>query len=118
MGKIVIFTFDDCPFCKRAKELLAAKGTAFEEISITKNPEWHPFLFVLSKGNAKVPQIFFNGQLIGGSDDLQRLEDEGQLEGMLKDALASPGADFPPPLKKPSGDEFLEVSRKGGGDQA
>jgi glutaredoxin 3 len=112
MGKIVIFTFDDCPFCKRAKELLSAKGAAFEEISITKNPEWHPFLFVLSKGNAKVPQIFFNGQLIGGSDDLQRLEDEGQLEGMLKDALASPGADFPPPLKKPSGDEFLEVLPK------
>ena len=110
MGKIVVFTFDNCPFCKRAKDLLTSKGAAFDEISISKNPEWHPLLYVLSGGSAKVPQVFFNGKHIGGSDRLQQLEDEGRLEAMIKDVLSSPDIDFPPPLKKPSGDEFLEVS--------
>lgn len=57
-----------------------------------------------------MPQLFFNGQLVGGWDDLNKLEEEGKLEAMLKEALSAPEVDFPPPLKKPSGEEFLQAS--------
>ena len=50
MGKVTLFTLDTSPLCKKAKELLTSKGVNFEEISISKNPEWRPLLFLLTNG--------------------------------------------------------------------
>lgn len=109
MGKVTIFTIAGCPFCKRAKELLTKKNVSFEEISVSENPEWRSLLFLLTNGGRTVPKIFFNEKFIGGSSDLQALEDKGVLDGMLKEALEGPTPDFPPPLRKPESQEFLQV---------
>ena len=53
--------------------------------------------------------VFFNERLIGGSDDLQKLEAEGKLDQMIKECLESPDPDFPPPSRKPEGIEFVKV---------
>ena len=109
MGKVTIFTTASCPFCKRAKELLAKKNVSFEEINVSENPEWRPLLFLLTNGGRTVPKIFFNEKFIGGSSDLQALEEKGVLDGMLKETLERPTPDFPPPLRKPQSQECLQV---------
>jgi len=109
MGKITVFTVDDCPFCRKAKDLLALKNVKFDSISLTEKPEWRSLLFLLTNGRTKVPQIFFNEKLIGGSDALQKLEDEGKLDQLIRKALEERDPAFPPPLRKPSGEEFLQV---------
>ena len=60
-------------------------------------------------GKSSVPQVFFNGRLIGGAEELQRLEDEGRLDAMITACSDAPDADFPPPLRLPKPAEFLEV---------
>lgn len=109
MGKIVVFSLDECPFCIKAKGLLSSKNVKFENISLTEKPEWRSLLFLLTNGRSSVPQVFFNDKLIGGYDALQKLEDKGELDQLIKKALEESDPAFPPPLRKPSGEEFLKV---------
>ena len=64
---------------------------------------------LLLTGNACTPQVFFNDVLIGGASELQSLEDKGELETMLKACLEGPVVEFPPPLREPTGQEFMNV---------
>jgi glutaredoxin-like protein len=66
---VAVFTRPGCPHCKRAKALLAAKGVAFEEVSLGKNITFSTVRAV--SGNLTVPQVFIGGALIGGADDLE-----------------------------------------------
>ncbi len=55
--------------------------------------------------------MFANDQLIGGYDELQALEDSGRLDTLLAECQEGPHeTHFPPPLRKPASDEFLQVS--------
>lgn len=54
MGKITVFTLDDCPFCKKAKELLKSKGVEFDVISLTQVPAWRPLMYLLTNGKTPV----------------------------------------------------------------
>ncbi len=65
---IVIISKATCPFCKKAKEMLDAKGMDYEEIVIGKDAT-HVTTRALT-GGAGVPQIFIDGKHIGGSSDL------------------------------------------------
>ena len=48
--------------------------------------------------------------LVGGSDDLQALEDSGKLDALLKDCLEYVDtSNFPPELRKPKSEEYLKV---------
>lgn len=110
MGKVTVFTIAGCPFCKRAKELLTRKSVEFEEISVSDNPEWRPLLFLLTNGGRTVPKVFFNKKFVGGATDLEALEEKGLLDEMIKEALQTPTPeDFPPSLRKPKSEEFLQV---------
>jgi len=84
MAKIVVYTVDYCPYCKNAKALLNKKGVDFEEIDITDNEnEMREELGVMTGGKTTVPQIFINGESIGGFTDIKALEDSGKLDEML-----------------------------------
>ena len=65
---IVIISKSTCPFCKKAKKMLDAKGMNYEEIVIGKDAT-HVTTRALT-GVAGVPQIFIDGKHIGGSSDL------------------------------------------------
>jgi glutaredoxin 3 len=80
---VLIYTKTTCPFCVRAKALLTKKGAAFQEIEITDNPALRSEMIEKAKGRTTVPQIFINGQHIGGCDDLHALEDQGKLDALL-----------------------------------
>ncbi|EKD71966.1 MAG: Glutaredoxin 3 [uncultured bacterium] len=82
MTKIVIYTTDDCPYCRLAKELLASRKTSFEEIRIDLDDGKREEMIRLSKRRT-VPQIFINDQSIGGYEDLAALAKSGKLDGLL-----------------------------------
>lgn len=109
MGKVTIYTMDGCTYCKRAKELLTQKGVAYEEISLTSQPEWRPLLYLMTGGGRTVPKIFFNNQFIGGATEIEALEQGGKLAVMLKETTEATADDFPPPLRNPRSEEFLQV---------
>lgn len=74
MGRITIFTKNDCHFCLLAKRELQYRCLPFTEISIALFPERRADMMALA-GRLTVPQIFFNETLIGGSEALiQHLE--------------------------------------------
>ena len=80
---VLIYTKTTCPYCVRAKALLAKKGAAFQEIEITDNPALRSEMIEKANGRTTVPQIFINGRHIGGCDDLHALEDQGKLDALL-----------------------------------
>ena len=83
MPKIEIYTKFLCPYCTRAKALLAAKGLAFEEIDISTGGPRRTEMLERSGGRQTVPQIFINGTHIGGCDDIHALDRAGKLDAML-----------------------------------
>src|SRR3546814_19205533 len=70
MAKVEIYTKMLCPFCTRAKKLLASKGASFEEYDITMGGPKRAEMLQRAPGSATVPQVFINDRYIGGSDDL------------------------------------------------
>lgn len=83
MAKIEIYTKAFCGYCHRAKALLARKGAAFEEYDITTGGPKRAEMLQRANGRTTVPQIFVDGRHVGGSDDLARLDQSGQLDAML-----------------------------------
>lgn len=83
MAKVEIYSTTYCPYCVRAKQLLDAKDIEFTEIDVTGDDEARVSLVEKSGGRKTVPQIFIDGQSIGGYDDLRALEESGQLDAML-----------------------------------
>ena len=83
MAKIEIYTTDFCPYCARAKALLDRKGAAYEEIYAPNGSAARRDAIERSGGRTTVPQIFINGQGVGGCDDLHALEREGRLDTLL-----------------------------------
>ncbi len=67
---ITVFSKEGCPFCKKAKDLLNTKGLKFEEIQLAEH-EASKIARGLS-GKGSVPQIFIEGELVGGSEELEK----------------------------------------------
>jgi glutaredoxin 3 len=83
MAKVEVYSTTYCPYCVRAKQLLDAKDVDYTEIDVTGDDAARVALVEKSGGRRTVPQIFINGQSIGGYDDLKALEESGKLDGML-----------------------------------
>ena len=82
MVKVQVYTWSNCPYCVRAKDLLKKKGVAFEEINLDgKDSE----LMALRDrtGLRTVPQIFIGDTMIGGFNELAALDSKGELNKML-----------------------------------
>ena len=85
-AEVEIFSTKKCPFCRRAKRLLAAKGVEYTEYQIDADPKHAAAMAERTNGAKTVPQIFVNGELIGGMDELAALEKMGELNPMLMEA--------------------------------
>ncbi|MBL6455723.1 glutaredoxin 3 [Belnapia sp. T6] len=83
MAQVQIYTILFCPYCERAKALLSKKGVAFEEIDAPSGSQARKDAIARSGGRSTVPQIFINGEAIGGSDDLTALDRAGKLDALL-----------------------------------
>ena len=80
---IEIYTQPWCPYCARALNLLTEKAVAFTEIAAPPGSAQRAEAKVRAGGATSVPQIFINGQHIGGSDDLRALDRAGSLDALL-----------------------------------
>jgi glutaredoxin 3 len=83
MPEITLYTKSWCSYCASAKRLLTRKGAGFTEIDIERHPEKRAEMIQKAGGRTTVPQIFINGQHIGGSDDLSAIDSKGQLDPLL-----------------------------------
>ncbi len=84
MAEIVIYTTKLCSYCRRARRLLNHKGIGFTEIDVTFNPARRAEMAERAGGGWTVPQIFIDGQAIGGSDELVKLDRSGRLDALLE----------------------------------
>lgn len=84
MVNVDIYTTPYCPFCIRAKKLLANKKVNFKEIDLSENPDKFEEMLSKSNGAKTVPQIFVNGEHIGDCDYIHDLDQKGELDKILK----------------------------------
>ncbi len=81
---VLMYTTAVCPFCIRAKQLLAARGvTKIEEIRIDLDADQRDAM--MAKTNRRtVPQIYIGSTHVGGCDDLYALDAAGKLLPLLE----------------------------------
>lgn len=82
MPEILIYTSSLCPYCTMAKKLFEKKGVTYSEINIDSKPGLRQEMMQQTQRRT-VPQIFINGQHIGGFDDLHALEIKNELDPLL-----------------------------------
>lgn len=86
MPKIEVYSTAVCPYCVAAKNLLKAKGLSWEDIFVDADPAQREVMLKRSGGARTVPQIFINGQHVGGYDELVAAERSGKLSTLLESA--------------------------------
>jgi glutaredoxin 3 len=79
--RVLVYTAPMCPYCARAKRLLGERGLAFREIDVAADAAQRT-LMVQASGRRTVPQIFIDGQPIGGYEELAALDREGRLASL------------------------------------
>ena len=82
MTTVTMYATGWCPYCTRARQLLAAKGVTVDEIDIAARPDQRAVMMERS-GRRSVPQIFIGDRHIGGCDDLHALDAAGGLDPLL-----------------------------------
>ena len=86
MVKVEVYTQAWCPYCARAMQLLRAKKAAVTEIKAPHGSAERAEAIRRSGGHTTVPQIFIDGQPIGGCDELVALDRAGGLDPLLQPA--------------------------------
>lgn len=83
MAKVTLYEKTWCPYCQRAKQLLASKGvTDIELIDIEADPEQAAQMMART-GRRTVPQIYVGDTHVGGFDDMAALDRTGGLDPLL-----------------------------------
>jgi len=83
MAQITVYSGPNCPYCQSAKALLKKKGAAFEEFDVRADETKFAEMLAKANGKKSIPQIFINGEHVGGCDDLYALDSAGKLDGLL-----------------------------------
>jgi glutaredoxin 3 len=83
MVKVEMYSTMFCPYCARARSLLQRKGVTFTDVDVDAEPERRDEMVKRAGGRYTVPQIFIDGEHIGGSDDLMALDSAGKLDAKL-----------------------------------
>ncbi|SDE42822.1 glutaredoxin 3 [Paracoccus isoporae] len=83
MASVEIYTTPTCPYCHAAKRLLNEKSVSFREVDVSRDPDLRDAMTERAGGRRTVPQIFIDGQGIGGADDLFELDKSGKLDTLL-----------------------------------
>jgi glutaredoxin-like protein len=68
--QVVVFSKEGCPFCAKAKQLLADKG--YEYIDLPLEHKVRGKVLGAVSGTMTAPQVFINGKLIGGAEQVEQ----------------------------------------------
>ncbi|OZG70652.1 monothiol glutaredoxin, Grx4 family [Hahella sp. CCB-MM4] len=77
-----------CGFSARAVQALMACGEKFAYVNILEHPEIRENLKTYSNWPT-FPQLYIKGELVGGSDIISELYEKGELQDMVKNAVAA-----------------------------
>jgi len=80
MPRVEIYSTLFCPYCSRAKSLLDRKGVKYINFDIIEDGSKREEMLKRAGGRTSVPQIFIDGEHIGGCDDLYALDRAGKLD--------------------------------------
>ena len=83
MAKVEIYTGMLCGYCTRAKRLLDSKNVHYDEIDVSMSSDLRAQMRSRAGGSNSLPQIFIDGDHIGGCSELYALENAGHLDGLL-----------------------------------
>ncbi|HEU4858145.1 MAG TPA: glutaredoxin 3 [Rhodanobacteraceae bacterium] len=86
MPDIEIYATAMCPYCVAAKNLLQSKGLTWREWRVDADVVARREMLKRAPGARTVPQIFINGVLVGGFDQLAAAEHSGMLDELLQAA--------------------------------
>lgn len=86
-NKVILFMkgspkFPQCGFSARAVQCLEACGVDFAYVDILANPDIRQTLPLYADWPT-FPQLYINGELIGGSDIIAEMYEDGELEVLL-----------------------------------
>jgi glutaredoxin 3 len=83
MPRVEIYSTLFCPYCARAKSLLERKGVKYINFDIIEDVSKRDEMLKRAGGRTSVPQIFIDGEHIGGCDELYALDRAGKLDPKL-----------------------------------
>jgi len=82
---VLVYTTDHCVFCSRVKALLKARGVAYREVDLARDPDGRAELQTRT-GMLSFPQVVIDGELIGGFQETLRADQSGELARRLRPA--------------------------------
>jgi len=82
MSEITLYSKPDCPYCDMAKRLLTSKGQTWHEIDVEAEAGRRDEMIERS-GRRTVPQIWIGDRHVGGFDELEALNNAGELDPLL-----------------------------------
>lgn len=85
MPKVEIYSSANCAYCVAAKNFLKQKGLDYTEIRIDTDPAERDKMLARAQRRT-VPQIFIDGQHVGGYDDLTKADRDGSLAKIIGNA--------------------------------
>jgi len=87
-NRTVVFSKTWCPFCNKVKAALDAKFIPYHRVELDKLPEGEAYqkLLIEISGQKTVPNVFINGNHIGGCDDTLKLDQSGKLLELVNPA--------------------------------
>jgi len=80
--KVEMYATSFCRHCMDARDFLQARGIEYEEYLLDLMP-LEKDVMIERCGQKSIPQIFINGQHIGGLSDLKELDINGELDKLL-----------------------------------
>lgn len=80
--------FPQCGFSARSAEALKACGVPFMSVNVFDDEEIYRQGVKLYSNWPTIPQLYINGELVGGSDIVIDLFQSGELKTMLENAVA------------------------------
>ncbi|MCL6436801.1 MAG: Grx4 family monothiol glutaredoxin [Leptolyngbyaceae cyanobacterium HOT.MB2.61] len=92
-NKIIVFMkgnklMPQCGFSNNVVQILNALGVPFETVDVLEDYDIRQGIKEYSNWPT-IPQVYINGQFIGGSDIMIELYQKGELQQMVEVALAS-----------------------------
>ena len=75
-----------CGFSNTVVQVLSHYGVEFKDVNILEDPEIRVNLSEYSNWPT-IPQLFINGELIGGCDIVMEMDTKGELKDILKKAV-------------------------------
>ena len=80
--RIEVYQKTWCPYSRAALALLNEKGALYEDIDVTDD-RVREIEMIERSGKRTVPQVFVDGNLVGGFDELEALDAHGRLDGLI-----------------------------------